>query len=245
MVTASLLTVSAHDIDIAGVDVDAELPVDWLDRELTDATGHAHGPGRLRARLSRSGAEVVVRGRVTASLWMPCARCLEPATADVDTELSLLLKPARPIPPPKAGASAKAEPSRPGRRDGGEGRGGRRHELPEYEFSPEEAAEDHYDGETVVLDDFVREAILLELPNFPLCSDACPGIPLPTRTARGGTATPPERDDPRLAPLRALRAKLAGPEVGETKGKPARPARPKLSTTHVAKSSKTKKKSKK
>lgn len=238
--TAPLLSVSAHDIDIAGVDLDAQLPVTWLDRELADATGHAHAPGRVRARLSRTGAEVVVRGRVTASLWMPCARCLEPATSDVDTELSLLLKPARAVPPAKS-----SEPSRPGRRDAPEGRGSRRHEAPEYEFSSEEAAEDHYDGENVVLDEFVREAILLELPNFPLCSEACPGIPLPTRTARGGTATPPERDDPRLAPLRALRAKLAGPEDRAAPAKPARPARPKLSTTHVAKSAKTKKKSKK
>ncbi len=52
--------------------------------------------------------------------------------------------------------------------------------LPEYEFSSGEAEYDLYDGESVVLDDFVREALLLELPNFPLCSEDCPGIaPVP------------------------------------------------------------------
>jgi uncharacterized protein len=77
----------------------------------------------------------------------------------------------------------------------------------EYEFSAEEADTDVYDGETVVLDSFVREAILLEIPNFPLCSEDCPGI----RPAAAESAEVPQspRIDPRLAPLDALRAKLA------------------------------------
>lgn len=57
-----------------------------------------------------------------------------------------------------------------------EARGARGGKLPEYEFSAEEADHDLYDGETVVLDGFVREALLLEVPNFPLCSEDCPGI---------------------------------------------------------------------
>lgn len=72
-----------------------------------------------------------------------------------------------------AARKGAAAAERPGAaRDKG-ARGGK---LPEYEFSAEEADHDLYDGENVVLDGFVREALLLEVPNFPLCSEDCPGI---------------------------------------------------------------------
>jgi uncharacterized protein len=181
-----LFLVSAHDIDAAGLALDAELPPAWLEQELADAsvTARPGAPARLTARLSRSGKDIVVRGRVVAGLSTPCARCTEPATVDVDTELSLLLQPSAERRVPK-----KDE---------------------EYEFSAAEADVDTYDGEVVVLDPFVREALLLEVPNFPLCSEGCPGIgpaAEPPPGEAGGAARPL---DPRLAPLGALRAKLDG-----------------------------------
>ena len=74
-----------------------------------------------------------------------------------------------------------------------------------------------YDGETVVLDDFVREAILLEIPIFPLCSEDCPGIrPQALQAPADDVASPV---DPRLAPLGALRDKIerAGHAVVDAK----------------------------
>jgi uncharacterized protein len=178
-----LLAFSAHDIDAAGLAVDAALPPVWLDAELAEASLTAKAPGRVSGRLSRSGNEIVVRARVRSSLTTPCARCLEPAAVEIDTDLSLLLRPEGPA----AGTKAKA---------------------PEYEFTSAEADTDSFDGETVVLDGFVREAILLELPNFPLCSEGCPGIG-PAAAAPVEEATAPV--DPRLLPLAALRARsLAG-----------------------------------
>lgn len=233
------IAVSANDIAVSGVAIDAPLPVDWLNTELSDADVSVVAPGHLGARLSRSGDEIVVRGRVRASITTPCARCLGPASVDVDAELSLLLRPA-----------PKAEPPAPSHRrdhaaanNGGAKKGGKVKE-PEYEFSAEEAELDTYDGETVVLDAFVREAILLELPNFPLCSEACPGIaPAASRGDRaGGSSTLGGGDlddgspslggaaaktgpglDPRLAPLSALRDKLERAPKGDP-GKRAQPA---------------------
>ena len=93
----ALVSLNANDIDIAGVAVDTELPVAWVDEELADAHTTARAPGRLTARLSRSGSDIVVRGRVVVSVSTPCARCLDPAPVDVDSELALLLKPV-PVP---------------------------------------------------------------------------------------------------------------------------------------------------
>lgn len=188
----SLLSVSANDIDTAGLAIKAELPLTWLKEELSDAALEGAAPGRVDLRLSRSGQDVVVHGKVVADLRTPCARCLEPAKVAVDTELSLLLQ-------PKSG-------------DGHE----RKHAADEeYEFSSSEADVDTFDGETVVLDPFVREAILLEVPNFPLCSEDCPGI---RPASPAAPDEPGPRVDPRLAPLGALREKLSI----STGGKPAK-----------------------
>ena len=64
-----------------------------------------------------------------------------------------------------------------------------------------EADLDEYDGERVVLDPFIREAILLELPSFPLCSEACPGIaPSETSAASGSSPGWQAGEDPQVSP---------------------------------------------
>jgi uncharacterized protein len=175
---AALITFPAADIHLEGVEVAVELSATWMRAVLadTEVSPRVDPAGRLTGRLSRSGNDIVVRTRVKAAVSLPCARCLEPTSADVDTELSLLLQPA-----------SQGKPSN---------RGG---EARDYEFSSTEADTDVYDGEVVVLDNFVREAILLEVPTFPLCRESCPGM-----------ASPPDAEeerapDPRFAALNAFR----------------------------------------
>ena len=63
--------------------------------------------------------------------------------------------------------------------------------LQEFEFTSEEADHDLYDGESILLDEFVREALLLEMPNFPLCSEDCAGIsPVPAEAGSAGVSVP-------------------------------------------------------
>lgn len=173
---AAFIQFPAHDIRLEGLDVDVELPVPWLTTALGDTEVRPRSAGRFVGRLSRSGNDIVVRGRLVADVELPCVRCLDPTAVAVRTELSLLLQPA-----------ARSDAKGRGTRD------------EEYEFSAGEAALDVYDGETVVLDDFLREAILLEVPAFPRCDESCPGLVEPS----------PEPEDPgldpRLAPLSAFR----------------------------------------
>jgi hypothetical protein len=80
-----------------------------------------------------------------------------------------------------------------------------------YEFSAEEADVDYYDPDEVVLDTFVREALLLEIPIFPLCSVDCPGIApgfqtAPEDSTSNGTATK------RPNPFEVLRGRLDDPK---------------------------------
>jgi uncharacterized protein len=123
-------SISVHDLDAAGRDFQFPVRSTWL-RGALEGTGVGPAPcdGRLELRLSKSGPDVVVRGRLEAELSVPCARCLEPARVPIQEDLSALL----------VEASAAFEDDR------GEG--------------DEPIADDGntwpYDGETVVLDDLL------------------------------------------------------------------------------------------
>lgn len=71
------------------------------------------------------------------------------------------------------------------------------------ELGPMDAAQDSFEGEQIVLDQFLREFILLELPMFPVRQDL-PSLPV---EARASAPEPPL--DPRLAPLAELKDRLA------------------------------------
>lgn len=209
-----LLVITANDIDQAGITFGQRLPTEWLDAELSESGARATAEGDVRARLSRSGkSDIVVRGDCHAEVELPCARCLKPTPVSVDGELSLLLK---------ARAPQHDRPriqDRPSNRGTAtpplaKAKGADSRHAPEYEFTSEEADLDEYDGDTVVLDAFVREALLLELPNFPLCSDACPGIP---RTPWRGEAVNVE--PVRVNPFEAL--KHLRPSLGSNPGDPS------------------------
>jgi len=220
-----LLVFSASDLDTSGRAFDVALTPAWAAAELADAEATATEPGRATGRLSLSGTtDVVVRGKAHVSIDVPCARCNEPARVDLQAEMSLLLRVGKvlhdPIAPREPTAAERSsgkrrprpEPEGAKKADVVPPRGKARakaNEEDEYEFSSEEADHDLYDGETVVLDPFVREALLLEIPNFPLCSDDCPGI----RTPPGD---PSERVEEAVAPPpgvkslgEALRAAMA------------------------------------
>ncbi len=218
---------SIHDLQLLGVrDVESPLSAAWVAAAIaeTDVKPVEGKPGRLQMRLMMSGRDVIVRGSVEAFLVAECGRCLQPAYIDVKTELSLMLVPGKVVPPPrkdvegetagkpkrgKSRGEAEGAVKRPSNGKAAESRGGKwvREDGEEmYEFEAAEAGLDTYSGDEVTLDSFVREAILLEIPIYPLCSEACPGIgPVP---AEASESDPMQLTiDPRLAPLLALKKK--------------------------------------
>lgn len=182
---------------------------EWLDRALSDTEATSRGEGSVEATISKNGTRVIVRGRVMAPLTMPCARTLDPVDVDVDTELLLVLSPARAVsdaPQRKASRKKAVLSPREVAPKGPKAEAGR--VTKEREISAEEAAEDVYSGTEVVLDGFVREHIILELPMVPLRSDLReqdkPAIPAPPDDAKAKAG----RIDPRLAPLAEVAGRL-------------------------------------
>ena len=155
--------------------------------------GTAVGPSdgdELDVRLSRSGNDVVVRGTLAADLVVPCSRCLEPATVLVREEVSLLAVPSASTPRDGQDTTRPTTMTRP-------------------EGIPDEADIIAYDGETLVLDDLVRDELLLGIPMIPLLfgehAQEVSGLSVRLRATPQG----PEEDaiDPRLRPLLRLKNK--------------------------------------
>jgi uncharacterized protein len=172
--------IPVRDLDAAGKPFRFPVRAAWLRGALEGTSvGAADTDGALELRLSKSGTDVVVRGSLQAQVTAPCARCLEPAPVAVNEAISALAVP----------ATAHRDAS--GAHD-------------DDDLSPEQADLIPYDGETLVLDDLVRDELLLAIPMIPLCSEACPGIQ-PQLASEEPVAAPVDRVDPRLRPLLRLK----------------------------------------
>ena len=177
--------VSIADLDAGGREFKFAVRAAWVRGALEDTDATAAGPdGKLDVRVSKSGHDVVVRGRLDVDLTTHCARCLKDVTIHLEHPLTALMVPASEI--------------------NGRSRGGRDGE--EIELSAEDLDVVTYSGETVALDEIVRDELVLEVPIVPLCSEDCPGIsPPPARDGRDSEGTGEAAIDPRLLPLLRLK----------------------------------------
>lgn len=179
------LVLPVRDIDDLGKDYAFELSKVWLEAALAETT-LSRAPNKpaptVRVHAQRNGKEYLVNGAIDAELQVECGRCLEPVPLAVRVPLTALLAP-RP-----EGAAAS-----------------------EIEAEDEELDRAYYEGHELVLDELVREHIVLECPMQPLCSPDCRGIAIPEQLRPKPTDFgEPGSIDPRLAPLNELRAKLSG-----------------------------------
>ena len=178
-------TIKTSDLDAGGKDFTMAVRPAWVRGVLEDSEAKATGKeGVLAVRASKSGTDVVVHGTLDATLRVPCARCLDPFDAEVHSDLSVIYVPGNKV--KDAGADGEVE----------------------YTLEDAEADTLPFDGETVVLDDLVRDELLLGLPMIPLCSEACPGMS-PAPEIDGAASSKEKPVDPRLAPLMAFRDKTA------------------------------------
>ena len=189
-------SVPVRDLERADQHRQFELSPEWLDAALAESEARSDGtPGSFEVRLKKNGREVLVKGVARASVTVPCARTLEPVPVKLETEILLLLTP-RATAPADAGGTKRSRRAR-----------SEEAEAAEEVLSAELAARDEYVGDSIELDGFVREHLLLELPLFPVRSD------LPFEATPATDPRPDEAEeaavDPRLAPLAALARQLA------------------------------------
>lgn len=191
------LSIPIHDLDAQGKDFVFALDESWLERVFAD-TGvkgdTSRGAGSVEVHAQRNGREILVHGHAHATLVCECVRCLGGVHLDVECDLAALYAPASPADARAAGVQEAQDE--------------------EDDIDPSEPDREFYTGDRVVIDDLVRDYLLLELPMQPRCEPACSlDLPEHMRSPEGAHSTDSGGDaiDPRLAPLMKL-AKKGEPE---------------------------------
>jgi len=128
------------------LDLHYEPSEDRMAELLEDTEYHPEGGFEVDLRAQRSGTTIRLKGTIAGTLAYRCGRCLEErdVTIDADTEFVLL---------ERGEWVAEYE------------------EGDETELSEEDLDVSYYQGEEIDLADLVREAILLELPAYPVCGE--------------------------------------------------------------------------
>jgi uncharacterized protein len=125
--------------------------------------------------------DVRIAGDLTARIQVACARCLEPIVQNVTRKFDLLYRP--------LGVDAGRE---------------------EMSVTAAEAEVGYYQGEGVLLDDVLREQVLLALPLKAICRENCKGLcPHCGRNLNHEECNCAEPlEDPRWSALKDIREKI-------------------------------------
>ena len=125
--------------------------------------------------------DIRVKGRLEADLEVSCARCLEPVGLPVKRSFDLLYRP--------LGTDAGHK---------------------ELSVTDAEAEIGYYQGEGLLLEDMLREQVLLAVPLKTVCRENCKGLcpHCGKNLNEGSCACSEEVDDPRWAALKEIRTKL-------------------------------------
>ena len=210
---ASEFSVPLADLESGPKQLESVISEDWLRHTFEGTEATAVRPGKLSVELSKNGRDVLVRGRAEVDVTVPCVVTLDPLPFELRPEILLLLSPgaeeAGHRRRPKGGGAPAAE--KPGAKPAGKkGKRAKATWSDEPELHANEAAADTFSGDEVVLDRFLREFILLELPTYPRRSD----LPSPGEAAIAPGPQPeaPRAIDPRLSPLAELAKRLVSNE---------------------------------
>jgi uncharacterized metal-binding protein YceD (DUF177 family) len=216
------MTRPAFAIPVAELEQDAKtvsfrVPQAWLEQAFAGTDAEPQGEGSLEVELMKTGPNVMVRGQAKAQVTVPCVVTLDPLPFELAPEIFLMLSPAegatirnpatrRLIEKHRDPGAAGA--SRPARKRAKNRIAGADEAADEgVELGSEDAARDTFDGEIVVLDDFLREFLVLELPLYPRRADL-PSEPTPAIAPPSPATEPKATVDPRLQPLAAIAKRL-------------------------------------
>jgi uncharacterized protein len=125
--------------------------------------------------------DIRIKGGLSTRLELPCARCLEQVMLDVQRDFELLYRP--------LGVDAGKE---------------------ELSVTAAEAEVSYYEGEGVLLEDVLREQVLLEVPLKAICKEDCKGLcaHCGKNLNNGQCSCEDPVEDPRWNALKEIRGKL-------------------------------------
>jgi uncharacterized protein len=181
------MLIEIPELEVHAVDFDEQVApgVIELGPEIRQ-TGELKALGRVQLVREHHGKhklinDIRVTGELAVNVELGCARCLEPIVRDVAKKFDLLYRP--------QGTDAGRE---------------------EMSVTAAEAEIGYYRGEGLLLEDVLREQVLLALPLKAICRDDCRGLcPHCGRNLNQEQCTCAEPiEDPRWSALKDIREKL-------------------------------------
>ena len=126
-------------------------------------------------------ADIRLRGKFEGNFEVPCARCVEPVSIPLGADFDLIFRP--------AGADSEA---------------------PERSITAPETEIGYYQKDSLLLEDVLREQVLLSLPVRTLCKPDCKGLCPRCGVNRNSHACSCEEgpSDPRWEALAGLRGRI-------------------------------------
>jgi uncharacterized protein len=169
------------------IDFDLELGPGEVDLgEEAEQVGQMAASGQAEVLHEHRGpkdivADIRLRGQFQGKFEIPCARCVEPVEVPLGAEFDLIFRP----------AEADSE-------------------APERSITAPETEIGYYQGDSLLLEDVLREQVLLSLPVRTLCKLDCKG--LCPRCGQNRNSQPCHCDegpsDPRWEALAGLRGRI-------------------------------------
>jgi uncharacterized protein len=179
--------IEIHELERHPVDFDEDFPPGAIELGFDlRQSSPLHTTGRAQLVEEHRGKHSLIRdirlnGELATSLELACARCLEPVVQDVKRDFDLLYRP--------LGADAGRE---------------------ERAVSGTESEISYYEGDGLLLEDVLREQVLLGTPLKAICRQDCKGLcPQCGANLNAAQCSCAELvKDPRWAALKEIRGKL-------------------------------------
>jgi len=176
-----------HELEAHPIDFDEKFPAQAIDFGAdVQQSGDLRASGRSQLIPEHHGKhqhinDIRVNGEVAGTFRVACARCLEPVTQNVARKFDLLYRP--------LGADAGRE---------------------ELSVTAAEAEIGYYEGEGLLLEDVLREQVLLAVPIKAICREDCKGLcPHCGKNLNVEQCSCEEPvEDPRWSPLKEIRSKM-------------------------------------
>ncbi len=147
------MLIRVRELELRKLEFNEAYPPDAIELGLDiKQVGELHTKGRAELVVEHRGRrenveDIRLVGHLDAQLEVPCARCLDPVTHDIDWEFDLLYRP--------QGVDRRAE---------------------EVAISEADTEIGYYQGDGLLLEDVLREQVLLATPVKLVCREDCKGL---------------------------------------------------------------------
>jgi uncharacterized protein len=171
------MLVHLEDIPPEGLEV--ELVMDPDDPAVRDM--EIRGPVKGTLKISKTGHQVLVRGRVNGQVQLTCARCLTDFTVEIDEEVDVELRPAFDLD----------------------------RDARERELGSDDLDVEFFRGDALDVGHLAAEQVSLAIPMKPLCREECAGIcPQCGADRVAGSCSCEPDTDPRWSALKDLKSRI-------------------------------------